>query len=84
MDIHARNDQGHTAYDLATDSECKFLLLNTIKEARRVQKAVGKLRTLTMGFQTRLDSAGGSTTYGSSLPGSRGNMHRRLLDQEPV
>ena len=83
VDIHATNDQGQTAYDLATDSECKFLLLRTVKEARRVQKAVGSLRTLTMfsggilggGAGGRLGSSGGSTLDGgNSLPPSRGSV----------
>ncbi len=88
VDIHATNDQRQTAYDLATDSECKRLLLKTVQEARRVQKAVGQLRALTLlaGGAAR---AGPSPGDEGSLPGSRGTtstqQHQELLlEQGPL
>jgi hypothetical protein len=88
VDIHAVNDQKQTAYDLATDSECKRLLLKTVQEARRVQQAVGKLRTLTQ-FASGDGWAGGSTADDSSLPGSRGTTSTQqqeelLLEHGPL
>ena len=68
VDIHVTNEQGDTAYDLATDRECKYLLLKTVKEAARVQQAMGKLASLSL-LATRVHHL---ASAGSSLPSSRG------------
>ena len=47
-DIHMRNDQGLTAFDLAEGRETKFLLLRTVKEQEHLKHAMGSLRTASM------------------------------------
>ena len=47
-DIHMRNDQGLTAFELAEGRETKFLLLRTVKEQEHLKHAMGSLRTASM------------------------------------
>lgn len=65
-EVHMTNSQNQTAYDLAEDSQCKRLLLKTVKERNKVRKAMGSLRTL-KNFTTRKAPATASTDAGKQV-----------------